>query len=297
MHTSRVETVERSPSQLTYEQWFADRSLPVATRHEIPQSEMPLHTHEFSEIVLIERGEGVHITDGDSYLLTAGDIFVVHGQDAHGYQNVHDLVLTNVMFDPELLRVPAPRSDLRHMPGFHALFRLEPEYRSEFSAACRLSLNPVDLTGILEHVASIDEELSTQRDGYRFMAVAHFMFLVGELSRLYSEQPPTESEPLLRIARAFSHMEQHYFEPIRIRDLCEIASISESSLTRAFRRVCGQSPIDYLISLRVKHSCELLRTSTMAVTDIAYEVGFNDANYFIRKFRDLMGVTPGRWRR
>ena len=73
--------------------------------------------------------------------------------------------------------------------------------------------------------------------------------------------------------------------------------MSESSLTRAFKRSSGLTPIEYLIAYRVRHSCRLLQYTDDSVTQIAFDTGFLDSNYFSRKFHGLMGVTPMQYRR
>ena len=46
----------------------------------------PIHTHEFHELVIVTEGTGIHSINGYNYQVTAGDVFVLKGNDAHGYE-------------------------------------------------------------------------------------------------------------------------------------------------------------------------------------------------------------------
>ena len=83
----------------------------------------------------------------------------------------------------------------------------------------------------------------------------------------------------------------------RLRDLAAAARMSESSLLATFKEATGQSPIDYLIHLRIQRAAEQLRHNTQSISEIAYSVGFEDSNYFSRQFRKTMQSSPRDYRR
>ena len=66
---------------------------------------------------------------------------------------------------------------------------------------------------------------------------------------------------------------------------------------RVFRRATGQTPIDYLIRLRIQKAMEWLAGTSLSVTDIALKTGFDDSNYFTRQFRKATGETPTAYRK
>jgi len=73
--------------------------------------------------------------------------------------------------------------------------------------------------------------------------------------------------------------------------------MSESSLLSTFKEATGQSPIDYLIHLRIQRAAELLCRSVQSISEIAFAVGFEDSNYFSRQFRQTMHTSPREYRR
>ena len=73
--------------------------------------------------------------------------------------------------------------------------------------------------------------------------------------------------------------------------------MSEVSFYRHFKNATGQTPVEYLINLRLNMAVELLQTAPEAgVSDIAMRSGFNDSSYFARLFRRKFGISPRQFR-
>lgn len=89
-----------------------------------------------------------------------------------------------------------------------------------------------------------------------------------------------------------SYISKHYCEPLTVKQVARAVNCSESFINHSFKRKNGCSFSSYLNSLRVKHAKDLLVGSARSVSDIAYLVGFNDANYFSSVFKKENGVSP-----
>jgi AraC-like DNA-binding protein len=275
---------------LKKEDWFHHDGFPLAVERRDPQQPFGLHAHEFSEIVLITGGKGFHITGQDSWQLATGDVFVIGGARPHDYVNLDNLQLVNVLFDQDSLHWPL--LDLPSLPGYHALFHLEPAWRRRHRFASRLRLSPSDLRQAMELVDRLDDELRRRQPGFGFLAMATYMQLVGFLSRCYDQSRDPDSRALLRIARTITHLETNFAAPIRLAELVAMSRMSRRSFLRDFEAATGCTPIAYLIQLRINRALQLLRQSDRGITDIAYDVGFNDSNYFARQFKKQLGVSP-----
>lgn len=277
--------------------WFHPDGFPVAVERRTPQEPFGLHAHEFAEMVLITSGKGIHVTGTESYPLAAGDVFVIGGSRPHDYHSMDQLCLINVLFQPEKLQWHT--DDLTHLPGYHALFTLEPVWRKRHQFRSRLRLNPTELGAATVLIDDLDRELVGRKPGFRFMAMASFMALVGFFSRCYNNSPGADSVALLRIGRAISHLEMHYSEPdISVEQLAAIAHMSKRSFMRAFQAATNVSPIAYLIQLRINRAAHLLRhRPELTITEIALQSGFTDSNYFTRQFRLNRNLTPTEYRR
>ena len=275
---------------------FRHSDFPFGIRRADPQPEHHLHDHQyFSELVAIYRGHGVHFTEHERYPVSTGDVFVVGSSQKHGYMELHDLYLVNVMFDAD--RILTQASQVKKLPGYHVLFNLEPRFRRQHQFASRLRLGPNELDEFMRMVAELERELDEERAGYEYMVTAQFMLMVGYLCRCYAGTSHPAGRSLIRIAEVISYLERNYTEPVDLDLLQGVAGMSGSGLLRTFKEATGYAPIDYLIRLRIARACHLLRTTEYPVTEVAFEVGFHDSNYFARQFRSTMGTSPSQYRR
>ena len=275
-------------------EWFHADGFPLAVERREPQEPFGPHRHEFSEIVVVTGGQGLHVVGAESWTLSAGDVFVISGPRAHDYRDMQRLQLINILYDPQKLRMDW--ADLNSLPGFHALFNLEPAWRKRHGFKSRLRLSSKELSVVINYSDQLEAELKTRKPGFGCLATALFMQIVGFLSRCYAQSSHPDSQALLRIARAISHLESNHDKPLNLDELAKIAQMSRRSLLRFFHAAMGTSPIAHLIDLRINRAASLLRRTNESITDIAFRVGFTDSNYFSRQFRQTMGLSPREYR-
>jgi AraC-like DNA-binding protein len=302
------------PAKFENELVFVDRSFPLAVFILDDHPDYPLHVHDFSEIVIISHGCGVNVVGNEEFPLAAGDVFVHHGGRPHGYRDTENLGLINVIFEQSLLR--KVRFDVDGLPGYQSLFVVEPAMRREGQFERHLTLGIRELTRARELAEAMEKELygdaprvrpmrfeerhrgvhgqSLRRDatGHRFMAVAHFMALVGLLARAYNTKPTADSERIMKIGRAIAYMESHFEEDLKLPELAKMVGMSDRNFYRFFSRVKKESPLFYLQRLRIHKGARLLQGKDVNVTEAAFACGFNDSSYFARQFRRVLGVSP-----
>ena len=281
-------------NRLTKQDFFEDPTLPLQVYIRDPQPEFPLHSHGFDELVIILKGTAMHVIDRQEFPVKAGDVFVIAQNHEHQYQDIHGLALANILFDPDALGIA--QWDIRALPGFHALFSLEPAFRTQHNFKSRLQLTEQQLNQTNELVHDLTRETEQRNPGYRIMARGLFMQLAVSLSRAYSATPSEESIDLLRIGDAIAHIETHYSEKITLAQLAEKSHLSQRHFTRIFQECIGRAPIDHLMHVRCRNAAELLKSTDRTITDIAFESGFTDSNYFSRCFRKMTDQTPGQYR-
>ncbi|MGB7324889.1 MAG: helix-turn-helix domain-containing protein [Rubripirellula sp.] len=280
---------------LKKQDWFHSDGFPIVVERRDPQEPFGLHSHEFSEIVIITGGKGEHITGEDSYELVAGDTFVIGPSRPHDYLNMDQLRLINVLFDGSDL--PMTFSDLSSLPGYHALFTLEPAWRKRHGFNSRLQLSPPELVQAIRLADQLEQELADRTAGFGVMATTGFLQLATFLSRCYSRSRSPQSKSLLRIAETIAQIERHYSDPITLDELVEMSGMSRRNFLRTFEATMGCPPIAYLIRLRLRQACKLLAQTDKSITDIAMSVGFADSNYFSRQFKILIGSSPRDYRK
>jgi AraC family L-rhamnose operon transcriptional activator RhaR len=91
-------------------------------------------------------------------------------------------------------------------------------------------------------------------------------------------------------------MEENYSQPITLAQLIERSHMSQTSLIRTFQRVLARAPMEHLIRIRISAAQRLLRSTDLTITEIAFQCGFNDSNYFSRQFKKIIGAGPRNFR-
>ncbi len=90
---------------------------------------------------------------------------------------------------------------------------------------------------------------------------------------------------------------QHFHEARPVAGVVAASGLPERSLKRRFKTATGMSLIDYLQNLRIEEAKRLLETTALPVDEIADEVGYENASFFRRLFRQRTGLAPGQYRR
>lgn len=99
------------------------------------------------------------------------------------------------------------------------------------------------------------------------------------------------------IDQSIEFMKANLRNRLYLHQLAVQCGYSVSHYGKLFRQKTTEAPLDYLNILRIQKACSLLELSRLKVKEIAHAVGFEDAYYFMRVFRKIMGVTPTQHRR
>ncbi|HCE42799.1 MAG TPA: AraC family transcriptional regulator [Lentisphaeria bacterium] len=258
-------------------------------------SGFPLHSHDYVEIVVILGGRAEHLINDKAYSVSSGDVYVMQGNQEHGFRNTSgDFRLCNIMYRPEFVSFPFER--LKTLPGYQALFVLEPARRSDSEFRSLLRLDSVRLKETLEKVQRLRLEMEMRSPGYDCTSHAYLLELVVFLSRAYISFSETSKPGLLRFSEAIAWMEQNYMKHSTLPELARRAAMSERHFLRMFQKTFKTSPLEHMIHLRIRHAEKILQSGTHNITETAYACGFSDSNYFSRQFRRITGMSPRSYR-
>jgi len=94
------------------------------------------------------------------------------------------------------------------------------------------------------------------------------------------------------VEQAIQVMHIHLHELLTLEDLASVACLSPSHFHHVFRRLIGIPPGEFLSALRFQAARRLLLTTSLSVTDICFEVGYNSVGSFTSRFTQLVGLPP-----
>ena len=97
--------------------------------------------------------------------------------------------------------------------------------------------------------------------------------------------------------RTLAHIEANLASKMEIDELANVVALSRSHFSRAFKRSLGFSPMEYVVVRRVERAKAMISGTMEPLADVALACGFADQAHLNRRFREIVGISPGRWRR
>jgi AraC-like DNA-binding protein len=246
-----------------------------------------LHRHQEHELLLIGRGAGAYrLNDGREIPVSAGQIMVIPSGIVHALTVRDFIAMRGFLIHPDLLRV----GDFQHSA---------PKMSAISGIADPIIINDPTLLQMLSDIFDYSAVEYGTRDGLQSSAlVALGKFIAIMLVRAWSQEPqqeiPDAATYRVQIVRAW--IDRHFFNEISLPKLAEMAQLSRSQFCVIFDRLYQSSPYAYLRQRRLNQAANLLVDSTMTITEIAANSGFDAPSTFNRAFHAMFGLSPSAYR-
>jgi transcriptional regulator GlxA family with amidase domain len=130
-----------------------------------------------------------------------------------------------------------------------------------------------------------------------------------QMAKVYLLQPHTEGQLHYASLIAGSQTEDrlvseaqvwaadNYAHPTPVAAMAQRSGLSERSLLRRFRKATGQSPVDYIQTLKIEEAKQMLETTDISIDDIAAEIGYTEPSSFRNAFRRYVGMPASAYRK
>jgi AraC-like DNA-binding protein len=160
----------------------------------------------------------------------------------------------------------------------------------------------IEFFGLSERASSHWYKIKQAKGLDRFAAFSAFMSELARWSdyKLLSQaqlQSIDNDAQLKQIDNIVSRITDNLTTALSAGDLAAELGLTESGFSRFFRRATGNTFTDFVNQVRVNRACQLLMESDRLITQICYEVGFNNVANFNRRFLNLKGMTPSEFRK
>jgi AraC-like DNA-binding protein len=254
----------------------------------------PLHSHEAYELNFIEKAEGVRRIVGDSTeIIGPYDLVLITGHDLeHTWEQHHchsdQIREITIQFSPGLLG-----DALLHKTQFDRI-------REMFEKARHGLCFPMNA---IMRVYNMLDTIAAGEQGFeaflRFLTLLHTLAGYAPEARTLSSSAFAQVEPTCdsrRVKRVQNYIAQHFAEKVRLEDVAEMVGMTTTSFSRFFKLRTGSPFSEYLIDVRIGHAARSLIDSTMSVSEICYQCGFNNLSNFNRLFKQKKGYSPTEFR-
>ncbi|MCD8023149.1 MAG: AraC family transcriptional regulator [Lachnospiraceae bacterium] len=253
------------------------------------------HWHRQIEIICVSQGELVLMVDGETHLGHEGDIFFINSGQLHQLVlEQSDSSYFSFVFDLEWL-------DFREADYVQDTI-LDP-LKTDLGFPLQVSTGHSCHSSLLRELCSIRQLYLEQPEGYRFRIKISLyqVLLLLESNRLFVPLGPSNAmnhtPTTIRIRELTDFISAHYQEHISLEQGAGIMHMSPKYFSSFFSRTFLVSFTQYINHYRIDQACILLKTTDLPIMNVAFETGFDNFSYFIRKFREIKNCTPKEYRK
>ncbi len=257
-------------------------------------AETGLHIHPEYEMAFLSNGGGIRCINDVVEEFSVEDIVVVPGGVPHGWffdqaQCPENGIIRDCCCQFSINAISTLSSEIPELNGMV-------DFYSELKQAIKLIGNAHRRAVIF--FDSI-KELSASRQALSFIWLLNDIFESGEYTFIGSPEiiDIKGLQPRMKFNAIHRLITENYTRTITLREAADLVGMNKTAFCNAFKRMYGTSFIKYLTHYRMKAAARLLETTTMNVSEIAYEIGFNDVPHFNRLFSEFFHTTPTQYRR
>ena len=257
--------------------------------------------HSEMEVIIINHGDAIFYSEDQSIRLKPGQgvlinqnvMHAVHSVDAKGGCSIYSCV-----FHPSFLF------------GYGNM-TLTNKYLTPVLSAPSLRTMVLDESDplqqkLLEKINNIIATNLVQKFGYEITTKAYlcefWLLLLEKLETIDKSQNP---EPVLnmdevRTKSIIKYVEAHYTEKVTLEDMANHLHVSKSECCRCIKRTLNITPIEYLMKYRIFMAANMIQSNNSIASsssDLAFSVGFNNASYFNKVFRQYLNCTPKEYKK
>lgn len=156
--------------------------------------------------------------------------------------------------------------------------------------------NNAEINDLLDKLIRICRSDDLFKDALADLALQELLVKIIQLQTLNSsgDQTKTTHPTLLFV---LEKIKKEMYQKINLQAIASEVGWSISTMYRIFKQELGISPIEFILLEKIKRAKRHLKDNSLFIKNIAYEVGFEDANYFNRMFKKLEGITPLQYRK
>ncbi|SET60551.1 AraC family transcriptional regulator [[Clostridium] polysaccharolyticum] len=243
------------------------------------------HDHDYTEITVILSGTGKYYIEGKNYDVKAGDVIMCNPGVMHQSleANEKEPIVEFVAGFTHFHFTGMPENSIL-LNDNEFVLRMPLEGRQEIMKRC------------YEMVA----EYETSHLGKYFMLKAQLMQII--LLILREMQPVKETQKSYRfesynknyvVKKIISYLNENYACKISLDQIAQNLYLSPVYISKLFKEETGESPINYLIKIRLNRAKELLeREEHGSIRSVASEVGYEDVYHFSKLFKKYYGISP-----
>lgn len=245
-----------------------------------------IHIHDFVSMVYVLSGSCSYSIGGGTYHVKKGDVLVFDPDVPHGktVRPGEEIMELHIGFG-NIFVEGLPKNHLV-AEGSSPVFNLQ-EYEQSFLSCCS------DICTVQENNAP-GCELMIKVHAMRFIV----LFLQATRTQTRSSNRSLtgfdSSEKAVIVNTLMKYLNENYMRQISLETISKSIYLSPAYISKVFKEEIGESPINYLIKIRLSKARELLMEGGRSIKSVARAVGYEDAYYFSKLYKKYNNVSPSK---
>ena len=100
------------------------------------------------------------------------------------------------------------------------------------------------------------------------------------------------------IEKALRIVEEYMSDPkLDVVMLADKLNVSRSTLSRKIKAMTGQTPLDFIKDIKMRHACRMLENKTVTIAEVVMALGYSDHKHFTTSFKEVVGITPSEYQK
>ena len=266
--------------------------------------QIPLHWHDETELIFFEHGDFQAWLNTKEFQIKAPAIMCVHAGELHSLLLPEHALESAVVFNLNIL-------SFEHYDSVQAKL-IRPLIEGRMKMPLLLEPSASVFSRIKDRYLTIAEKIQKMNrcsPSREFEKNALYLqikaTLYNLLATLYQENflqcsgnfDPKSERQIENLKKVLSYIQEHYAAPIKLEDLASLVNLNPQYFCRYFKENIGKTATRYIQEVRMEKAAEALAETNEKIITIAADSGFDNIGYFIRKFREIKGVTPSEYRK
>ena len=248
------------------------------------KNQLKNHRHAEAELGLIISGRGTYVLNEVTYTANEGDLFIVRSNEHHCIPTIESdtLVAFNIQLSAYFLWNIC--SDYIPPSKIQALINADIPITHK--------LHDTEINTCIKNISKL---MSKDDDSSLFTLRSEVLRAVMMISDKAVADICHNTPSMARlddIQSSIDYIKRNYHKQINLCDMAKRAAMSPSYFSNTFKGICGMSPYNYLLTVRIEHALDSLKNTNKTVMAVALECGFNSITSFNKAFKKLVGIVP-----
>ncbi len=254
------------------------------------------HYHPEFELVLINKGTGKRMVGDHIDSFESGDLVFIGACLPHEWLCNNEYYCSKEGFKGEGIVIQFLENFLGDL-----FFKL-PENRKlwkvleDSAQGCLLFGNTKQI------ISSIMIEMISMETDERLYALFNIFKQLGKYQEYQLLASPNfaasfQEEKNVSIKKVIQYIMQHFHEKIHIKDILEIANMSNTTFSVLFKKTYNLTFSEYLTKVRIGYACSLLTDNNKSISQVSIDSGFENLSNFNRLFKKSKNITPKEFRK